>query len=217
MFVLEKLKVDMSLINCWKALFPLNTDEVICQELLYEVLEKYMSMSLAQVTKTYLEQCHVQKKRSTQNTDWEAKEKDKTENFNMCTITNDKTDFKTASHKRLQSEIINDAPYLEKTFTQNELRQLWKIKSEIGKDLRQVIINTDKIVNASNMFEPVAKEVATEDGTSMPTNTTATRLSQDATEWLVICLNFIIRYEFKKWLKTIKWGHLGCLTGPISW
>ena len=65
-FVLEKLKVDMSLINCWKELFPLSTDEVICHNLLYEILEKYTSMSLAQVTKSYLEQCNVQKKKHTE-------------------------------------------------------------------------------------------------------------------------------------------------------
>jgi hypothetical protein len=128
----EKVLGSVDLYKMWMKLFenyestPCTSKEIITEthiRLLFgDVTQKYLKMSISQLRRDYL---HEQKVKKAEATSKQIKMRSKhcTKAFNFSTIENDSTSDKTASHKRLQSEIISDANFLQQ-FTKKELDKL---------------------------------------------------------------------------------------------
>ena len=149
-----------SLTTDWKTLFVqsnVNVQASFIQEIFAEIIEKYLRMSNAQLRKDYMTSQHLKKSEATRKQIKMRTEKAMKTVFNMTTIMNDTSNHKIISHRRLQSEIINNPKFLDK-FKKTELQTLCafygvsyrsqQTKKELAEALNPVITAADNMVDS---------------------------------------------------------------------
>ncbi|CAC5395431.1 unnamed protein product [Mytilus coruscus] len=121
-------------------------------------------MSIAQLRKEYLEKEHTRKLEATCK---QIKMRTEGKKSNPCTIEtvkNDTSSKKTASHRRLQSELLSNVTFLETNFKKTELNVLclaYNMKGlrsvstnkGVAEMLRPVILSNDSMLNFEAVFE----------------------------------------------------------------
>ncbi|CAC5382467.1 PIF1 [Mytilus coruscus] len=126
-FIKNVLRNDKDLKSKWTHLFldfKKEDSSDILDSIFEEILDRYTLMSIAQLRKECLEKKHTRKLKATRK---QIKMRTEGKKSSPCTteaIKNDTSLKKTASHRRLQSELLSNVTFLETNFKKTELNVL---------------------------------------------------------------------------------------------
>ena len=167
---------DIQITSTWKQLFTSfenNELEMVsqtCDSILQQVIHKYCRMSISQLRKEYLQSKKTKKLEAHRKQIKMRNTNQKLKAFTMTQIIQDKSVNKLSSHRRIQSELINNDMFLENSFTKKQLQMLCSAynvqkykslttKKAITSVLKPMIMNCNDIYNlsvlCSNEMNPI--------------------------------------------------------------